>query len=258
MLVRTNAIVLRRMRYSDTSIIATLLTEDRGIESVLAKGARSPKSRLAGVLEPLEQLEVLYYIKPGRELHILRSAERTRVRQQIQTSYDHTIAALKIAELVLNLELPSRPEPEVYRLATTVLATLDAAQQGIEAFPIAFALRIAAVHGFPLQLDYTRSDMVLQQFTFNIDRGTIEPFQHETVMPHSQGSTMSGGELIDERTVAALQALAHDPLENFEEKLIDSGTLDKCRRIAERYVEYHFERRLWKGNQSATGRRTYP
>ncbi len=257
MLVRTNAIVLRRMRYSDTSIIATLLTEDRGIESVLAKGARSPKRRLAAVLEPLEQLEVLYYIKPGRELHILRSAERTRVRQRIQTSYDHTIAALKIAELVLNLELPSRPEPEVYRLATTVLATLDAAQRGIEAFPIAFALRIAAVHGFPLQLEYARSDMLMQQFIFDVGRGTVEPFQNETYLTNSQGSIMSGGELIDERTVAALRALVHDPLEIFEEKLIDSATLDKCRRIAERYVEYHFERQLWKSSLTATDRRTY-
>lgn len=43
MLVRTRSIVLRRMRYGDTSIIATLLTADRGIESIIAKGARSAK-----------------------------------------------------------------------------------------------------------------------------------------------------------------------------------------------------------------------
>lgn len=80
MLVRTNAIVLRRLRYSDTSIIATLLTEQRGVESILAKGARSPKSRMAAVLEPLEQIDVQYYVKPGRELQLLRAAERTVLR----------------------------------------------------------------------------------------------------------------------------------------------------------------------------------
>lgn len=116
MLVRTNAIVLRRLRYSDTSIIATLLTEQRGVESILAKGARSPKSRMAAVLEPLEQIDVQYYVKSGRELQLLRAAERTVLRRSIQSSYEHTVAALRIAELVLRLELPGHPHAEVYEL----------------------------------------------------------------------------------------------------------------------------------------------
>lgn len=252
MLVRTNAIVLRRLRYSDTSIIATLLTEQRGVESILAKGARSPKSRMAAVLEPLEQIDVQYYVKPGRELQLLRAAERTVLRRSIQSSYEHTVAALRIAELVLRLELPGHPHAEVYELVEQTLAALDAAQSAA-AFPVAFALRYAAVHGFSLQLDVHDALPPLnhqsQPYILRLDRGTFEPVLLDLAHRGSHADEVSsiGTHTLERRTLATLQTLGRTPLERLGDQQFESGVLEECRGIVERYLEFHFERRLRRG-----------
>lgn len=252
MLVRTNAIVLRRMRYSDTSIIATLLTEERGVESILAKGARSPKSRLAAMLEPLEQIEVQYYVKPGRELQLLRTAERTLLRRSIQSSFEHTVAALRIAELVLRLELPGHSHAEVYELVEETLAALDMTQSATTAFPIAFALRYAAVHGFSLQfnaLDTLPPGNQSQPFILRLDRGTFEPVSDEVAHrgSHSDEVSRVDVQLLDHRTIVALKTLGHAPLDHLGFEQFDSTVIETCSRIVERYLEFHFERRLRRG-----------
>lgn len=252
MLVRTNAIVLRRLRYSDTSIIATLLTEERGIESILAKGARSPKSRLAAILEPLEQLEVQYYIKPGREIHLLRTAERTCLRRSIHTSYEHTVAALRIAELVLRLELPAHPHTEVFELVNETLAALDATPSCSSAFPIAFGLRYAAVHGFSLHWDVLDALSPVEQsqpFILRIDRGTFEPAAFDVVPKglHSDDGPNAETQLLEHGTITALKTLGQSPLEHLGQEHFESDVLEECQGIVERYLEFHFERRLRRG-----------
>ena len=51
MLIKTNAIVLNRISYSETSLICRLFTQDEGKVSILAKGALRPKKTI-GALNP--------------------------------------------------------------------------------------------------------------------------------------------------------------------------------------------------------------
>lgn len=234
MLVRARSIVLRRMRYGDTSIIATLLTSEQGIESIIAKGARSAKSRTAAVLQPFEELDIQYYAKRGRELHILRSAERTILRQRLTTQYDHAVVAYNIVELVLRVELPGRPAPEVYRLTSTTLAALDAAEVNVELFPLAFGLRLAALHGYPLQLKECEAfNAPNQLFTFRFDTGTAYP---------DKGAVDDQQHRVQGSVVEALNQLQTRPVEELPTLSISPSDLLTCRSLVQKYLEYHFER----------------
>lgn len=241
MLARSNAIVLRRLRYSDTSLIVTVLTHDRGIESMLAKGARSPKNRLSSVLQPLEEIEVQYYVKPGRELHLVRSAERQSIRHRLGVSYEHTLAALQIVELVLRLELPNRPAAEVFMLLSQILCALDAAQERVGNFVLAFAVRYAALHGFHLQLDtdaVTKQPLTidsLQRYGFALPAGM--PFRLNLTNMRHEG-TVSGMALL------MLADLIQVPLEKLSSLELDDTQFAECYDLLWRYLEYHFERRL--------------
>lgn len=234
MLVRTRSIVLRRMRYGDTSIIATLLTADRGIESIIAKGARSAKSRTAAMLQPFEELDVQYYAKPGRELHILRSAERTALRRRLMTQYEHTVVAYSIVEMVLRVELPGHPSPEVYGLVSATLAALDAVEVNVELFPIAFGLRLAALHGYPLQLEeWCADNFVDQLFTFRLDTGTAYP---------DKGAVSDWLYRVPGRVIEVLYQLQTKPLEELSTFSISPDDLLPCQSLVQKYLEYHFER----------------
>lgn len=82
-LVTTLATVLKTYEYSETSKILRLLTRDHGLVSVIAKGARRPRSRFGGLLEPFTDGVATYYSKEGRELHTLSGFELRRERQSL-------------------------------------------------------------------------------------------------------------------------------------------------------------------------------
>jgi hypothetical protein len=70
-LVRSRCLILQSYPYSETSRILRLLTEDFGVQSVIAKGARRPKSRFGGLLEPFTEGTASFYHRETRDLHTL-------------------------------------------------------------------------------------------------------------------------------------------------------------------------------------------
>ena len=59
--LKTEAIVLRSMRYGEADRILHLFTPDRGRLSAIAKGVRRAKSRFGGRLEPYFRLQLVLY-----------------------------------------------------------------------------------------------------------------------------------------------------------------------------------------------------
>ncbi|MEO6696024.1 MAG: DNA repair protein RecO, partial [Ignavibacteria bacterium] len=70
-IVKTDAFVLKSFRYGDTSKIVTLFTEDFGKISAIVKGARNFKSKLCGVLESMNYINAIIYLKSSRELQLV-------------------------------------------------------------------------------------------------------------------------------------------------------------------------------------------
>lgn len=69
------AFVLHRYSYRETSIIIELLTKHEGRVAVIAKGARSAKSQLKGILQPFVPLQI--QAKGRSQLKTLTLAETT-------------------------------------------------------------------------------------------------------------------------------------------------------------------------------------
>jgi DNA repair protein RecO len=70
--------VLRTYKLGEADRIVVFLTRDRGKKRGVAKGARRTRSRFAGALEPLTEVQVAYFEKQGRELVGLNYAETVR------------------------------------------------------------------------------------------------------------------------------------------------------------------------------------
>lgn len=72
MIRKTEAVILRTQPMGDTSLLLHVYSRDSGRLSLIAKGARSPKSRpRLALLQPGQLLQVIYYHKPNRDLHTL-------------------------------------------------------------------------------------------------------------------------------------------------------------------------------------------
>lgn len=99
MIVKTEAVVLRKVDFSESSIIATLFTRKAGVIAVIAKGARKPKSRFAATLVPGQLLEVIYYNKDSREVQTLSEVSYLRKLDGLRTD----IAKMALVHTTLEL-----------------------------------------------------------------------------------------------------------------------------------------------------------
>jgi len=69
---QTAAILLRKMPWSETSLIVTWLTEGFGTVRTVARGARRPKSEFAGALDLFYGADISFSINRKGDLHTLR------------------------------------------------------------------------------------------------------------------------------------------------------------------------------------------
>src|SRR4051812_43719084 len=121
----TAAILLRKRRFSDTSLIVSWCTESMGCIQTMAKGARRAKSPFAGKLDLFYEAEI--QIAPSRKstLHTLTEVVLQNVFPGIRTSYLRTQAAAYFVELIELCTERDHCEPELFELLQRAFRYLD-------------------------------------------------------------------------------------------------------------------------------------
>jgi len=147
--LRTRAIVLRRTNYGEADRILQLLTPE-GKRSVMARGVRREKSRLAGGIELFAICEVVIGDGKG-EIGILTSARLVHFYRQIMTDYDRMQFAYNSIKLV-NKACEMVDEPEWYDILAETLAGLDAHSIHLDIIQVWFYLHYSALMGYELSL----------------------------------------------------------------------------------------------------------
>jgi DNA repair protein RecO (recombination protein O) len=124
-IIKTEGLIIRVMDYLESSKIVTCFTPDYGKISLLAKGARRPKSRLGGSLDLLQHVAVVYYQKDTRELQTLSQVDVITSFQSFQSDLKILSFGLGILELVNKLELSKNPNPKLFYHSLEALNGLE-------------------------------------------------------------------------------------------------------------------------------------
>jgi len=120
----TQAFVLNKKKYGDTSLICNLFSSDFGKFSIIAKGARSIKNPLGAILQPLNHIECVYYYKSSRNIQILKEASIVDKYFELENSYTKMNYALTIADMVNHINYVESPSKIIYRLTKKYLNQL--------------------------------------------------------------------------------------------------------------------------------------
>ena len=121
----TAAILLRRIKLTESSLIVTWFTEEHGKLKTVAKGARRPRGPFAGRLDLFFAAEITYSHSRQSELHGLREVAVRNSREGLRTQYERTQMAAYFVELVEMTTEFEQPVPEVYDLLRRALDFLD-------------------------------------------------------------------------------------------------------------------------------------
>jgi DNA repair protein RecO (recombination protein O) len=145
----TPAILLRKTRFSDTSLLVEWLTLWHGRIKTIAKGARRPKSPFAGKLDLFFQTEISFARSRTSDLHTLREVVLCDAHEGVRKSYDAIALAsyfVELIELVTESEHESRDLYDLLQRAITFLSALPASGRALLHFE-AELVRLLGIHG---------------------------------------------------------------------------------------------------------------
>jgi DNA repair protein RecO (recombination protein O) len=150
--LKTEAIVLRSLRYGEADRILHLYTPHRGRVSAIAKGVRKARSRFGGRLEPFFRLQALLH--EGRsELLTVTSVDTLAAHPRLREHAASLDVAARCCDAVGRLFATEEAHPGVYALLANELALLDAAPaHATAANAVAFRLKLLLAAGLAPQL----------------------------------------------------------------------------------------------------------
>lgn len=152
-LLVTDAVVLQAFEYLETSRILRLATREVGVVSVLARGARRPRSKFGSALDLFSQGVAELHTKQGRELHTLSAFEVTRARPGLALDLGRFTAAAALAELALGF-VHDDPHPALYELLVLAFDEISAGEPAAaRSLALAGAWRLVAELGFTPSID---------------------------------------------------------------------------------------------------------
>jgi DNA repair protein RecO (recombination protein O) len=152
-LLVTDAIVMHSMEYLESSRILRLITREAGVQAVIAKGARRPRSRFGAALDLFAQGSAQILLKPGRDLQTLTGFDVARARHALAEDLGRFNGAAAIAEIVLRFAHDDAGT-EIFDIVEHALDDVAAAPPGTARERTVGAIwRIVGALGFSPSLD---------------------------------------------------------------------------------------------------------
>jgi DNA repair protein RecO (recombination protein O) len=152
--VKTEAIVLRSIRYGEADRILHLYSRTQGRMGAIAKGSRKPKSRFGGRLEPFFRLDLMLHEGRG-DLLTVTGVSTLDGYPHLRASGPALNAGARACDAVLRLLDSAEPNLPAYNLLCRYLALLDDPTEprgsGLEV-ALSFRLKLALAAGFSPEL----------------------------------------------------------------------------------------------------------
>ncbi|EGL82649.1 DNA repair protein recO [Caldalkalibacillus thermarum TA2.A1] len=152
MLLKTEGIVIRSKDYGEANKIITLYTKNYGKLSLMARGAKKPKSRLSSISQLFTYGHYLFFRGSPRTMGTLSQGERLDSFRGLRQDLAKTAYAAYVAELVDKLIDEEEQPHSLFSLLLTILKFLDEGKDP-EILARLFELKILVMAGFKPEVD---------------------------------------------------------------------------------------------------------
>jgi len=181
MIVGSEAIILRSIKYGDSSRIITAYTRDPGMTTRIAKGARGPKPRFRSAIEVMTRSQLVYYRKESRDIQMLSQADALDNHPGIQSDQHKLMLGFAVIEFVSAAIRGEEAHEEIFDLLKDTLSLLDGAERNPANILLRFLIRFSDELGFALDLrhcsrcrkDLGGEDAVTGSVNFRIREGAF-------------------------------------------------------------------------------------
>lgn len=149
---RTNGIVLRLTKLGETDLIVTLLSELPHQVRAVAKGARKPGAKLAGVVGLGNEVDLL--LRRGRSLDIISEGQLLTSRAGAAAEFEREAMMEAVLDVAAEMTVEGDHDPRLLPLTATALDAVLACDTALLPLTVAaYALKAASVQGYRPVLD---------------------------------------------------------------------------------------------------------
>ena len=155
MLYTTRGIVFQQIKYSESSLIVKILTEELGVQSFIVKGAHSKKSKSKPALfQPLTLLNLVVDCREGKSLHYLKEITVAHNYQTIHSDILKQSMLLFLTELLSKSIREESPDKSLFAWLFNALTWFDLSTGDNNNFHLIFMVQLSRFLGFyPKQED---------------------------------------------------------------------------------------------------------
>ena len=161
----TKGIVLKAVRYGETSLIVTIFTGMFGVQSYIVSGVRTSTKKGTGkanLFQPTAILDLVVYHNELKHLNRIREFKWHYLYQHIFSDVPKNAVALFMIELLTKCLKQPEPNPELFEFIEDAFIHLDQSDGTIMAnFPLFFALHLPAFFGFRISDDFSGEAPIL-------------------------------------------------------------------------------------------------
>jgi len=173
---KTKGIVLRAVKYGETSLIVTMFTELFGLQSYLVNGVRTSTKKGSGkanLFQPTAILDMVVYHNELKHLNRIKEFKWSYLYQHIFSDVPKNAVALFMIELLTKCLKQPEANPELFEFCEDAFIHLDESTGSVMAnFPLFFALHLPVFFGFRISDDYSNKNSIvdLQEGMFVSER----------------------------------------------------------------------------------------
>jgi DNA repair protein RecO (recombination protein O) len=148
MLAQSKGIVLHHLKYTGSSVIVKIYTENNGLRSYILKGVtrKSNKNKLS-TLQPLSIVEIVAYERNKGGLQMLKEIRLHQPYSTIPFNITKSSIALFITEILYKSLKEEMPDPALFAFLTNAFEILDLDDDCLN-FHLCFMMQLSRYFGF--------------------------------------------------------------------------------------------------------------
>lgn len=172
----TKGIVLRTVKYGETSLIVSVFTELFGLQSYLINGVRISTKKGSGkanLFQPAAILEMVVYHNELKQLQRIKEFKWSHLYKHIFSDIKKNAVAVFMIELLIKCLKQPESNSDLFQFTEDAFFHLDESTGNITAnFPLFFALHLPVFFGFRIDDQYSskKQFLDLQEGSFVSER----------------------------------------------------------------------------------------
>lgn len=185
MLEKTRGLVLRTVKYGESSLICDIYTEQLGMQTYIVNSVRKAKARIsAGLLQLGSLLDLVVYHRPNKEINRIKELQVAQHYQRIPFDFRYGTVALFMAEVTHKCIREEEANPALFQFLFDSFVLLD--ETGNPNLHLLFLLQLSRFLGFWPRANYSETqpwfdyqeggfveDMPAHRYHFNAENSRL-------------------------------------------------------------------------------------